>query len=129
LAVLLIVVGTLFVFRSDFETTILRQRGTLFQEYGEDKYSNIFTIEVVNKTRQQHNVEIKLLRPEGEIKLMGDPVVANMGEIGKGTFLALIKKSDLKSSNTTVTFGVYSGDDLIEEYDATFIGPNTLDKP
>jgi cytochrome c oxidase accessory protein FixG len=127
LVVLLAVVSTLFFFRSDFETTILRQRGTLFQEYGEDMYSNIFTIEVVNKTREIHNVEVKLLEPEGEIKLMGDPVVAEKGEVGKGTFLALIKKSDLSSSNTKITFGVYSDEELIEEYDATFIGPNTLD--
>jgi len=128
LTVLLVVVGTMFAFRADFETTILRQRGTLFQEYGETMYSNIFTIEVVNKTRQPHTVEVKLISPEGEIKTMGDPVLAEKGEIGKGTFLALIKKSDLKSSNTKVTFGVYSGDKLIEEYEATFIGPNSLDK-
>jgi len=128
LTVLLVVVGTLFAFRTDFETTVLRQRGTLFQEYGENMYSNIFTIEVVNKTREKHNVQVKLLKPEGEIKMISDPVSAEKGEIGKGTFLALLKKSDLKSSNTKVTFGIYSGDKLIEEYDATFIGPNSLDK-
>ncbi len=128
LTILLIVVGTLFTIRSDFETTILRQRGTLFQEYGEDKYSNIYTIEIVNKTRKKHDVEIKLLNPAGEIKLLGDPVVADKGEIGKGSFLALIKKADLKSSNTRVKFGVYSEGELIEEYEATFVGPNTLDK-
>ncbi len=127
LAVLLVVVGTLFAFRTDFETTILRQRGTLFQEYGENMYSNIYTIEVVNKTRETHNVQVKLLSPEGEIKTMGDPVLAEKGEVGKGSFLAVIKKSDLKSSNTKVKFGVYSGDELIEEYKATFIGPNSLD--
>ncbi len=128
LTVLLVLVGTLFAFRADFETTILRQQGTLFQEYGENTYSNIFTIEVVNKTRKSHTVEVRLLSPEGEIKPMGDPVQAEKGEIGKGTFLALIKKSDLKSSNTRVRFGIYSGDELIEEYEATFIGPNSLDK-
>lgn len=128
LTVLLVLVGTLFAFRADFETTILRQRGTLFQEYGENTYSNIFTIEVVNKTRKPHTVEIKMLSPEGEIKTMGDPIFAEKGEIGKGSFLAIINESALKSSNTKVRFGVYSGDELIEEYEATFIGPNSLDK-
>jgi len=128
LTILLVVVGTLFTVRSDFETTILRQRGTLFQEYGENMYSNIYTIEIVNKTRNKHDVEIKLLSPEGDIKLLSDPVVAEKGEIGKGSFLALLKKSDLKSSNTLVKFGVFSKGKLIEEYEATFVGPNTLDK-
>jgi len=35
LSVLLLVVASLLIFRTDFETTILRQKGTLFQEYGE----------------------------------------------------------------------------------------------
>jgi hypothetical protein len=59
---------------------------------------------------------------------MGDPIVAEKGEIGKGSFLAIIDKSELKSSNTKVRFGVYSEDKLIEEYESTFIGPNSLDK-
>lgn len=128
LTVLLVLVGTLFAFRADFETTILRQRGTLFQEYGENTYSNIFTIEVVNKTRKSHTVEVRMLSPKGEIKTMGDPILAENGEIGKGSFLAIIGETELNSSNTKVRFGVYSGDELIEEYEATFIGPNSLDK-
>ena len=128
LTVLLVLVGTLFAFRADFETTILRQRGTLFQEYGENTYSNIFTIEVVNKTRKPHTVEVRMLSPKGEIRTMGDPILAEKGEIGKGSFLAIIDETELNSSNTKVRFGVYSGDELIEEYEATFIGPNSLDK-
>jgi uncharacterized protein YciI len=115
------------VFRTDFETTILRQRGTLFQEYGEDSYSNIYTIEVVNKTRKTHEVRVELLEPEGSIIPMGDPIVAEKGNVGKGSFLVVIKKKDLKSATTLLKFALYSQDQLIEEYEATFVGPNALD--
>ncbi len=127
LTILLIIVGTSFMMRTDFETTILRQRGTLFQEYGNDSYSNIYQVEVVNKTRQSQTVEVKLLDPPGEIRMMGDPIVAEKGEIGKGSFLAIIKKSELKSSNTKVKFGIYSSGKLIRTYEASFVGPNALD--
>jgi hypothetical protein len=128
LTVLLVIVGTSFVFRTDFETTILRQHGTLFQEYGEESYSNIYQIEIVNKTRKQHDVEIRLLDPVGKIVMMGDPLVVEEGDSGSGTFLTVIAKDELRSSNTRLRFGVFSGENLIEEYEATFVGPNSLDK-
>lgn len=128
LAILLFVVGFLLSSRTDFETTILRQRGSLYQEYGTDSYSNIYNIEVVNKTRTSHMVTLKLVEPAGEIITMGDPLVINKGEMGKGTFLVAIPKNGLRSSNTRVVFGIYSDDVLVEEYEASFIGPKTLDK-
>jgi len=128
LIILLIIVGTSFAFRTDFETTILRQRGTLFQEYGDDSYSNIYQIEVVNKTRIKHEVEVKLLEPAGELIMMGDPIIAEEGDSGSGTFLAVLKRSILKSSNTRLVIGVYSNDELIEKYEVSFIGPGSLDK-
>ncbi len=128
LAVLLLIVASLLIFRTDFETTVLRQKGTLFQEYGENHYSNIYQIEVVNKTRDQHKVSVKLIEPQGEVIPMGDPIIAEKGSFGKGSFLVAIQKDLLKSSNTRLKLGVYSENDLIEEYDVSFVGPNSLDK-
>ncbi len=127
LSALLILVATLFTLRSDFETTIIRQRGTLFQEYGEKSYSNIFQIEVVNKTRKSHEVEVKMLEPNGEVVLMGGKITLKEGELGSGTFLTVLKKSVVKSSKTKIVLGVYSGKELIKEYEVTFLGPNELD--
>jgi polyferredoxin len=127
LSLLLLIVVSLLVFRTDFETSIMRQKGTLFQEYGENSYSNIYQIEIVNKTRDRHLVTLKLLEPQGEIITMGDAIMAEKGGTAKGTFLVSISKEQLKSSNTTLKFGVYSGNELIEEYEASFIGPNALD--
>ncbi|MCP4552715.1 MAG: cytochrome c oxidase accessory protein CcoG [Bacteroidetes bacterium] len=128
LTILLVLLGVLFALRTDFETTILRQRGTLFQEYGEDNYSNIYQLEVVNKTRKEHLVELKLLNPEGEIIMMGDPIIAKKGEVSTATFLTVLKKENLNSSNTKLKFGIYSNDKLINEYEVSFVGPNSLDK-
>ncbi len=128
LTILLLIVASLLIFRTDFETTILRQKGTLFQEYGDSSYSNIYQIEVVNKTRDHHNVSVKLIEPQGEIIPLGDPIVAEKGSVGKGTFLVAIQKDQLNSSNTLLKFGVYSENELIEEYKASFVGPNSLDK-
>jgi cytochrome c oxidase accessory protein FixG len=126
LVILLGVVSTMMFMRTDFETTILRQRGTLFQKYGENSYSNIYEIELVNKTRKNHNVEIKLLSPEGKIIMMTDELSVKKGEIGKGKFLVVLNTSQLTSPNIVLTFGLYAEGELIDKYQVTFISPRNL---
>ena len=59
---------------------------------------------------------------------MGDPIIAKKGEVSAGSFLTVLKKETLKSSNTKLKFGIYSNDELIDEYEVSFVGPNSLDK-
>jgi cytochrome c oxidase accessory protein FixG len=126
---LLILIAYLFSVRTDIESTILRQKGTMYQEYDSLHYSNIYMIQVINKTRTAMPVELKLDEPEhGEIKMIGDPLVVEKGQVGEAQFLVLIRKSDLKSSNTEVEFKVMSNGKKMDEIESTFVGPNSLDK-
>ena len=126
---LLILISFLFSIRTDIESTILRQKGTMFQEYDSKHYSNIYSIQVINKTRTALPVELKLEKPEtGEIKMVGYPLVVEKGQVGEAQFLVLIPKKDLKSSNTQVEFKVLSNGKEMDEIESTFVGPNSLDR-
>jgi cytochrome c oxidase accessory protein FixG len=128
LAGLLILIAFLFSIRTDIESTILRQKGTMYQEYDAQHYSNIYSIQVINKTRKALPVELKLDEPEkGEIKMVGEPLVVQKGQVGEAQFLVLIKKTDLKKSNTKVEFEVLSNGKKMSEIKSTFVGPNELD--
>ena len=124
---LLILITFLFSIRTDIESTILRQKGTMFQEYDSLHYSNIYMIQVINKTRNTMQVDLELDKPEGVIQIIGGPLVVKKGEVGEAQFLVLIKKSDLKSSNTEVEFKVLSAGKEMDEIESTFVGPNGLD--
>ena len=128
LAGLLILIAFLFSIRTDIESTILRQKGTMFQEYDSLQYSNIYMIQVINKTRKKLQVELELDKPDGEIKLIGGPLIVKEGEVGEAQFLVLIKKTALKSSNTEVEFKVMSDGKEMDEIESTFVGPNSLDR-
>ncbi len=128
LAGLLSLIAFLFSIRTDIESTILRQKGTMFQEYDSLHYSNIYMIQVINKTRKTLQVDLKLDEPEGKIQLIGGPFVVKEGEVGEAQFLVLIKKSELKSSNTKVEFEVMSGGKEMDEIKSTFVGPEALDR-
>ena len=128
LTILLIVVATLFTLRSDVEATIVRAPGSLFQEYGPEKYSNIYKIQLVNKTRHALPVNLKLESIEGEIILLGNPILVEAGKVQETDFLVVIPKDELESSSTKITIGIYSEKELITNYHSSFVGPNKLDK-
>ncbi|MHC1774716.1 MAG: cytochrome c oxidase accessory protein CcoG [Lentimicrobium sp.] len=124
---LLILIGYLFSIRTDIESTILRMPGSMYQEYDSLHYSNIYTIQLINKTRRDLPVELSIDDAEGEIKMMGGPLVVNKGDVGKATFLLVVEKSKLKASLTEIEFKVMSEGREMDEIKATFVGPNDLD--
>lgn len=127
LVLLLAFVGSLFAFRGDFEVTILRARGSLFQEYGADSISNIYDFNIANKIRKPVTVHFKLESHHGSIHLLGDQLVVKKGEVGKGSFLVVIAKSDMANSKIPIVIGLYANGEKVEDYDSSFIGPNSLD--
>lgn len=128
LAILLGLVGYFLMVRGEVETTFIRAQGSLYQEYGEDRYSNLYNLQMINKTKQPVAAELKLLSHIGEIKIMGDALSAEKGEVAKRMLLIVLAKEDLKSSKTNIEIGVYSKGELLETISSTFVGPNALDK-
>jgi len=128
LLILLSLITYLFTVRGDVETTINRSPGTLFQEYGHDHYSNLYNLQMVNKTNAEVSIELKLLSPEGEILLMGDSLKAEKGEVAKRNLLIVLKKETLKSSNSHLEIGIFENGEMIDKISTSFVGPNALDR-
>ena len=129
--VLLLLIGVVtvaFMWRGDVETTIIRTQGTMFQEYGEDAYSNLYNLQMINKTNEPASLNLKLISHDGEIKVLGDELNVNVGVVEKRNLLIILNKELLESSNTHITIGIFAGEELLEEISSTFVGPNALDK-
>jgi len=118
------VLVVLFNLRSDFETTILRVQGSLYQTLDDGRYSNIYNYKIVNKTSKQANLSIQLISPEGEVQLAGSNMEINKQEKIQGAFLLKLSKDQLEGSSTKVHIGIFDGDQLIENIESTFVGPN-----
>ena len=125
---LLALIAFLFSIRTEIEATLLRAKGTTYQEYDSTHYSNIYMMQVINKTRDALPVELTLEKPEGEIKFIGDPLVVEKGAVGELQFLVIIKKSDLHASSTKLEFKVTCNGKKMDEIEATFAAPNALDR-
>ena len=127
LAILLIVLGSLIITRDDVETTILRLPGSLFQQYGPDSYSNIYGIQLINKTRNDIPVEISLISHKGKIIFIGNELKADAGKLSEAIFMVVIDENQLSTSNTPISVGIMSGDRQVAVYKTNFLGPGELD--
>jgi cytochrome c oxidase accessory protein FixG len=127
LVVLLVIVTSMFVMRGEVEATILRMPGSMFQEYGPGAFSNIYKIQLVNKADTNMPISLKLLSHEGQIVFIGNEIEALKGEVTEATFMVVIGRDKIFSSNTPLVVGIFSGDKQIDVYKTNFIGPNNLD--
>ncbi len=126
LCVLMGVLTTLIVTRKDIEITIMRAQGMLYQQQPDSKISNLYDIKLINKTRNNFPVQLRVEGDElhGEIKMVGKDLMVHSESIGEGVFFVLIDKSLLHHRKNKIEIGVYSGDNKIDEVKTSFMAPN-----
>lgn len=121
-----IFVGLLFL-RNDVEASVLRLPGQLFQHKG-DKISNVYTYKIVNKTANDYtDIHLKLLSHKGEIKKVGKTnfTLAKQG-ISQGTLFVEIPEYLIEKDKTTITIGVFNGEQELETTTTNFMAPRVF---
>ncbi|MEP7127699.1 MAG: cytochrome c oxidase accessory protein CcoG [Chitinophagales bacterium] len=122
--VLITVLGYLVVSRPEVQTTILRAPGQLFQKQEHDFISNLYTVNLVNKSFHDHNIELKVVSPEhSALSMVGKNLFTKSEEITDGTFFIQLPQSDITNIKTKVQIAVYSNGKKIDQLETTFIGP------
>ena len=125
--VLIVLVGvlvTLLLVRSDFETTILRTPGILYQEREDGMITNLYQVKMVNKTNKSMNVRFELIEPKGQIEMVGGEIDLVEQGIGEGAFFVIVDPEEISNLSTMVTIGVYSGEELVQTVETKFLGPS-----
>jgi hypothetical protein len=86
-----------------------------------DKISNLYTIKLVNKTRQSLPVEIKVENFPAEIQLVGKDLSVKNEGVSEGEFFVILKKSDVKQRKSILEIGVYSNNKKIKTVKTNFL--------
>lgn len=123
LAVLLGVIVYAMVARKAVEVTVLRAPGTLYQEQPDNRISNLYHIKLINKTSTDLPVTLQLLSGSGEIKVIGDKLLAKARAVSEGVFFIYLDRSQVPGDKTPVELGIYSGDQQIRKVHSVFTGP------
>ena len=123
LLVLIVVQIILFTNRKDVDVNILRTPGLLFQEQPDNRITNLYNINLANKTLKEVPVTLKLKGLDGEIKMIGSDFELEPAGIIEGKFIIYVQRDKIKMMNTPFTVQVFAGDKLLNELESSFNGP------
>lgn len=117
------VMVTLLVTRKDFETTILRQRGSTYFVSDDGKVANIFEINLTNKTNDKIDVKLVLEDKDGEIELATPSLsVKEEGHI-KERFVIKYPFEKLEGGKKIVKVKIMGNGEEVDTQNVKVIGP------
>lgn len=122
--VTLVTALTVLVFgRSEIETTLLRAPGSLFQIAPNGKISNLYTVQLANKTGHDIPVQLKLENVEGKITIMSGSMRVPKEKLTEAPVLVELDPKSLTGAVTQLKIGVYSEGRLLETVKSVFMSP------
>ena len=126
LIVLLTLFVTLFVNRSKVETTVLRVPGMIYEEQKNGDISNMYNLQMVNKTFNDIPLTISVKGfPNAKLRMMGGQNILKVSKnsLLDGVFIIDIPKKDLKSMTNKIELEISSEGKEIETVKTKFLAP------
>ncbi len=125
LVVLISAFGFFTTTRTDVETTVMRIPGQLYQKTDDGKISNLFNVQIVNKTFNEKSVKLKLDEGfVGEIKIIGgdEIIVPAQGSVETVFFIETESKNITEMKNKVKILVLENGEVLTTDK-TNFLGP------
>ena len=123
LLILLSLVTMLLVTRKDFQTSIFRQRGTTYQTNNTGYISNIFEINLTNKTRKDYWIKLKLNDTIGQIEQVVERMKLSKETHLKERFIVKYPFHAMKNGMKKIKIIVLGNGNEIQRVKVKFIGP------
>lgn len=124
LALLLGVLAFLLLNRSDIETTVLRASGLTYQKQENGLITNLYNVEVVNKTFKDLRVTLRLNRSDAKIRSVGAAIQqVKQNDIAKGSFFVEIPQKSITENKVPLEIEVVSNGIVIDKVKTSFMAP------
>lgn len=121
---MMVILTVLLVTRKDFETYIMRQRGTTYQITDDGVVSNIFEINMLNKTKYDYDVKLELEGVEGTIETVVKSIKLKREAQLKERFIVKIPYTSIEDGKSIIYVKVLGNGKEIQTVKTKFIGPN-----
>ncbi|MDO1445409.1 FixG Ig-like domain-containing protein [Rhodocytophaga aerolata] len=124
LLLLLSLQGFLLLNRSQVEATVLRVPGMLYQEQPGNRISNLYNVQLVNKTTEPMHITLQLEdQPEGTLKVVGDKIYIPESGSAEVVLFVELPRSSIRAVKTPIKIGVYANGKRLEQSKTNFLGP------
>jgi cytochrome c oxidase accessory protein FixG len=124
LAVLIVLLSVTLANRKILETTMLRVSGSIFQQVDSVTYSNLYMIKIINKTKSDKNLNMRILTPAlGTVQLATGQTLLKTQGVLESVLIVNLNKKSLTGKSTPIELGIFEGETLLEKYPTNFLGP------
>lgn len=126
--VLLVLTGImifLLLTRGNTETTILRTPGLTYQQEKDGSISNLYNLQILNKTSQNLSVTLRIKDfPAAKVKMVGtDHVQILANDLATASFFIAIPNDKIEAGNLKLQVEVVSEGKVIDAKKTSFLGP------
>ena len=123
LGLLLGVLVVLLVTRKDFAVSIFRQRGSTYQMTTDNEVSNIFELNVFNKTHKNYKIDLKLEEPVGTVQLVVDSLTLRSENSVKERFIIKLPLGEIENGKKIVHVIILGNGKEIQRVKTKVVGP------
>ena len=123
LGILLIIWGILIGTRSNFDATVLKQRGSTYQRIEDGRLSNIYELNLTNKTKKEFIIALEIDGAEGDIELASSPLVLGPEEHKTERFIIKMNPSELSKGQKRLFIVIKGNGEKILRKKTSFVGP------
>ncbi len=124
LAVLIVILAITIGNRKPIEATILRVSGSIYQQVDSATYSNLYMVKIINKTKSDKNLNLKILTPaSGSVQLATGQTLLKTQGVLESVLIVNLNKKSLTGKSTSIELGIFEGETLLEKYFTNFLGP------
>lgn len=130
-SIVLIALISVFAFlifsRSELGATLLRAKGSTYQLRDDHTISNLYTLELLNKTSQEMPFTLSCSDPDLRVQLVNK--IDKLGIEGHATlsFFLIINNDQVDKYKRDVKVYIYSGERKVETLKTTFIAPSGME--
>ena len=123
LVALIAVFGWLVFSRSQVDGTLLRARGSTYQLLDDGTVSNLYSLELINKTSNDIPFNLEVLDSDMTIRMVNPLKTLKAGTTAQMTFFLVSPQQSVKTYKTDVKVGVVASGKAIETMKTTFVAP------
>jgi polyferredoxin len=113
----------LLLTRNDLEVTVLRAPGQLFQRNNQGQISNLYNVQLLNKSYATKKIQLRVKDKLGLVQWVGAswPVI-EPGQVTHATFFVAIPQDSLHAPSTAIVLEVWENNERVEEVKTRFLG-------
>lgn len=125
LSALVFVVAFMLFTRKDVEATILKVPGQLYQEQPNERISNLYNIQFINKTNREVPLKLNVKDYEAATirQVGGESLLLDPGSRFDAVFFIEMARKDITKMKTDIEVEIFIDDDLMDEIGTSFVGP------